>query len=240
MKRNELSAMIMLSCDALSEGNLRLYEEAGTSGTKRPKSLDRRVKRYAARERRRKEYASFYKFGRNFLTCLLVACTVSFASVMSVDAVRAELHSIIITWYEQYFMVKHITPEATDDKNGSEAKEAPKLIEEKREPMLIPTGLTREVLIDGKTKYIIDYLGGDTLHLSFAQYTTNLNSSFDAEHIKEIKDAFVGDNEAIFISFTDDPIVYLSWSDGEYVYELSDYDGIYSEELLIAMAESVK
>ena len=27
---------------------------------------------------------------------------------------------------------------------------------------------------------------------------------------------------------------------GEYVYELSDYDGIYSEELLIAMAESVK
>ena len=50
----------------------------------------------------------------------------------------------------------------------------------------------------------------------------------------------MGDNEAIFISFTDDSIVYLSWSDGEYVYELSDYDGIYSEELLIAMAESVK
>ena len=97
-----------------------------------------------------------------------------------------------------------------------------------------------EVLIDGKTKYIIDYLGGDTLHLSFTQYTTNLNSSYDAEHIKEIKDTFVGDNEAIFISFTDDTTVYLSWSDGEYVYELSDYDGIYSEELLIAMAESVK
>ena len=92
LKNDKLDALIIMSGDVLIKKNYELYQNTDVSGVIKPKSLDRRVMRNINRENRKKEYGNLYKYLRRCAVLILVVCTVSFAVMMSVEAVRRDVY----------------------------------------------------------------------------------------------------------------------------------------------------
>ena len=122
LKNDKLDALIMLSGDVLIAKNVDLYRNAGVPILKRPRSLDKKVQKSINKERRMQEFGAFYKYGRRVAAALLIACSISFAAVMSVKAVRTTLWNMIVEFFDEYLSVSFITetppPQSIEETKG--------------------------------------------------------------------------------------------------------------------------
>ena len=64
LKNDKLDALILLSGSVLLSKNVELYQNGSLSLVKRPRSLDTKVQRSINRERRSREFGTFFQYGR--------------------------------------------------------------------------------------------------------------------------------------------------------------------------------
>jgi hypothetical protein len=88
---------------------VELYQNGSLSLVKRPRSLDTKVQRSINRERRSWEFGTFFQYGRRIAAAVLIACLLSFAAVMSVEAVRTTLWDTIVRFFDEFLSISYVT-----------------------------------------------------------------------------------------------------------------------------------
>lgn len=231
MKNDKLDALIMLSAHVLAEKNAEEFLSTDTSDVVVPKYLDRRVKRMVNRERRKQEYGKWYTAIRNVAAGFLIACTVTLAFMMSVEAVRTALWETIVQWFDDYISIMHVTED-----------EVPTTIEKKMEPTEYPEEWEREVVAEKEELISIRYKKDGEVMVAYHQGLLNLDNNWIDNDNAKIENVEVNNCEGLLIQYKDNPSLFLEWSNDMYSFSLTTHgekDEVTSE-LLIEIAESVK
>lgn len=228
IKNDKLDALIMLSADVLMEKNVKEFLETDTSDVVRPKSLDRRIMRIIKRERRKSERGGWITVAKNIAAGVLIACTVTLAMVMSIEAVRTALMETIVQWFEDYVSIMFVTED-----------DVPTTIEVKRQPVIDEEGWSEEVVADSLTSYSIHYFCDGSLALTYHQVCLNTDSMWNDNTDVTIEEISIGQNSGVLMIYENGGLI-VSWSDGEYTYSLSNRTSTISKEALLKIAESVQ
>ena len=222
-----LDALILLSGDVLIEKNQQNDMLGDGPLVRRPKSLDRKIARMIRNEQR-KPYNAAILFLRQTAAVFMIVCTLMFAMAMSVEAVREAFWNAVVEWYDKYISVVYVTE-----------AEPPSVIEEYREPQLVPAGAERVVRKKTDYAYEIEYIIDNRMNMMYYQIILD-NAYHYFDHYKiEMVDANVKSNPAMIITKNDSKKI-LTWSDGKYCYVIFNYSSTIFDEELLTIAESVK
>lgn len=228
MKNDKLDALIMMSAHVLVEKNSDELLNADVSGVKRPKRLDRKIKRMIARERRKREYGAWYPALKSVAAVILIICSLTFALMMNVEAVRNAMWSTIMKWVGDYISIIHVN------------EEAPTTIETKMQPTVYPKEWKSEVGLETVSLYSVKYSYNDELIATYHQWTLNQDVMRVDSKNANVTKVTIGKYEGELFTYSDDVSRILIWSNGEYSFSLTTQSGNVSTEQLIHMAESVK
>lgn len=229
LKNDKLDALILLSGSVLIDENVRHFESTDTSCVLRPRSLDRRVKRNIKRESLKNDFGTFFKYAKRVAAVILVICTVSFAAIISVDAVRKAVWNIVVEFFDDYMSI-FFESELTHPKTLEEIKDI-----DPQKPEW-----EKRVMMKSSLLYYVEYYDGDTLMLSYIQCTINENGIHLNNKNSYCENIQVGNHPAVLIYRADQQLYSLSWSDGIYAYELDSTSTDITREDIIAFAESTK
>ena len=119
--------------------------------------------------------------------------------------------------------------------------DAPDTIQTKREPKEVPQDWTRQVAGDGKTSYDLLYTDENgVLTLTYSQSVMSAGTTlFYTRDYRVIETVNVGGREGELMRHTDGVSLALTWSDGDYFYDLRSKTETVSSELLLAIGRSV-
>ena len=229
LKNDKLDALIIMSGDVLIKKNYELYQNTDVSGVIKPKSLDRRVMRNINRENRKKEYGNLYKYFGRCAVLILVVCTVSFAVMMSVEAVRSAVWNAIIEFFDDYLSISYVMDSEVPDK-----------IEQKSEPEIERPEWEKQVVADNNCMYVVVYRENGEKIITYMQRVIDENNTlFDNENT-EIQNIKIGEMSAVLMFRTDMQTYSLSWSDGRYEYSLEAHSSEITKEDLISFAKTLR
>ncbi len=229
LKNDKLDALIMLSGDVLIAKNVGLYRNSGVPILKRPRSLDKKVQRSINKERRVQKFGVFYKYGRRVAAALLIACSISFAAVMSVKAVRTTLWNMIVEFFDEYLSVSFITE-----------TQPPQSIEETKGLFYDVEEWDKQVIIDTKSLHSEAWTKNGVKMLTYSQELLgNGKSLYDNENT-DVENIEIRGMPAILMFRADSQTYSLSWSDGVYRYSLAAHSPEITKEELILIAETIE
>lgn len=227
LKNDKLDALILLSGSVLISKNADLYKNAAIPLVKRPRSLDAKVQRSINKERRR-TFGTFFQYGQRVAAAVLVACTLSFAAVMSVEAVRTTLWNTIVRFFEDCLSVSYVTE-----------TQPPKQLEDIKEPSFSDKGWEKQVVLETASMRCVIYRKNGTKLLTYTQEILDGEAWFDNEDT-EIEPITIGDRPAMLMFRNNQKTYSLSWSDGAYAYTLDAHVPELTKEDLIHMAETIE
>lgn len=228
LKNDKLDALILLSGSVLLSKNVELYQNGSLSLVKRPRSLDTKVQRSINRERRSREFGTFFQYGRRIAAAVLIACSLSFAAVMSVEAVRTTLWDTIVRFFDEYLSVSYVTE-----------TQPPKQLEAIKEPSCSEQGWETQVVLETASMRCVIYRKNGTKLLTYTQEILDGEAWFDNEDT-EIEPITIGDRPAMLMFRNNQKTYSLSWSDGAYAYTLDAHVPELTKEDLIHMAETIE
>ncbi len=226
LKNDKLDALILLSGSVLISKNADLYKNAAIPLVKRPRSLDAKVQRSINKERRR-TFGTFFQYGQRVAAAVLVACTLSFAAVMSVEAVRTTLWDTIVRFFDEYLSVSYVTE-----------TQPPKQLEAIKEPSCSEQGWEKQVVLETASMRCVIYRKNGTKLLTYTQEILDGEAWFDNEDT-EIENITISDRPAMLMFRKNQKTYSLSWSDGAYAYTLEAHLPELTKEDLIHMAETI-
>ena len=229
LKNDKLDALIIMSGDVLIKKNYELYQNTDVSGVIRPKSLDRRVMRNINREKRKKEHGNLYKYLRRCAVLILVVCTVSFAVMMSVEAVRSAVWNAIIEFFDDYLSISYVMD-----------SEVPGKIEQKSEPEIGRPEWEKQVVADNNSMYVVVYRENGEKIITYMQRVIDENNTWFDNENTEIQNIKIGEMSAVLMFRTDMQTYSLSWSDGRYEYSLESHSSEITKEDLISFAKTLR
>ena len=229
LKNDKLDALIIMSGDVLIKKNYELYQNTDVSGVIKPKSLDRRVMRNINRENRKKEYGNLYKYFGRCAVLILVVCTVSFAVMMSVEAVRSAVWNAIIEFFDDYLSITYVMDSEVPDK-----------IEQKSEPEIGRPEWEKQVVADNNSMYVVVYRENGEKIITYMQRVIDENNTWFDNENTEIQNIKIGEMSAVLMFRTDMQTYSLSWSDGRYEYSLESHSSEITKEDLISFAKTLR
>lgn len=220
--------------------NFEEYEAYSKRAAKRPRSLNRRIKRLFRDEYNRREYGfSFIPLRR--IAVAAVICVLTFAMTFNVGAMREGFLRFAGRFWNASVELFDVFLDLGFE---SRLKNPPEFIEEKKEPRDIPAEWTREVTTKGHSPYapvysIVYKVNGLQVLLYSQTIMTEDGARFDSEKT-EISKIAVGNYDGILLTRNDYRRYILNWSDGEYVYMIISEDyNIVDKDLMIKIAKSV-
>lgn len=176
---------------------------------------------------------SFLKTVSKVAVVILILLAVSFAGLMSVEAVRQEVFQIVVEWYEKYVDIFFERNHKAASIRPNESEEGGWMI-----PSYLPAGYEQSSIQRGRTALFITYLNEEGLKLSYGQTLQSVQDSLSLD-----REAYtlqpVEINEWQGMLFTPEDGVKaasLIWEDGRYVYQLS---GVLDQEEILKIAESL-
>lgn len=228
-KNSNMDALIMSAAHVLIDDTAEYMRAIDTSDTVISKKLDKRIRR-RIRQNTTENYWSMVPVGiKKAIAAVLVFCTISFATCMSIEAVREDMWNTILKWYDQFVAVFHITDATT-----------PNIIEDFREPTLQLAGTERIVETQTDTLNQVHYMVDDDIAMIYYQrLITDSSADFDAEHGCVIETVKIGSFEGQLLMY-DNGNKALTWHDGEYIYIMVLYQSFIDNNTLIQLAESVR
>ena len=165
---------------------------------------------------------------RRAAVAVLIVCVLSLSLCMSIDAVREKIFDTVVQWYEQFVSVFYVS-----------AEEYPEVIEEYKEPTLIPEGADKEVVFKTDKTYFLKYTKTDNAVISNQQMTfTEYSNDMNIEECDVEKVEINGITGQLFIYESGELTVI--WRDDEYIYLINAYAENVSKDRLIDMANSIK
>ena len=228
VKNDKLDMLIMMSSEVLAERNLELFESTDTTGVSCSKALDRRVRRNINKEYRRKEYGSLYKYAKAVIAAILIICTVSFAAIMSVEAVRNTLWKAILEFFDDYLAVTYVSDYA------------PMEIDRITEVNPSMEEWDKEVLLESDSMYFAVYRKNGVKMLSYTKEIMNGSEIWLDNENTSVKEVKVGNYDGLLFTRHNETAKILSWSDGKYLYLLEAESPDITNENLIEWAQNME
>jgi hypothetical protein len=226
-KNSNLDVLIYSAAHVLVDDAAEYMQSFDTASVAISKNLDKQVNRTIKKHTRESWWNSIPPVCRKAVAAVMVCCTISFAMLMSVSAIRAEIVSIFTEWYDQYIAIYYVSENTP-----------PTTIEEYREPTLQISGTERMVMVQIDTLNQILYMKDGEIAYTYQQMLmTDESSDIDNEQCT-ITEMEINEKGGLLFSYTDGTYT-LSWSDGEYRYEIVSYLTDHDSAMLIKMAESV-
>ena len=224
----KLDALLTMSVDAIVEKNAESFLEQDYEIVPMPNSLRRKILRMERRARRKTGLGTVGVGLKRVAAVVLIACTLSFAAAMSVEAVRTAIWNAIVTWYDDYVAISF-------RKDGGD--NAPETIVTKKEPKM--DGYEREVLIDSSAMYVVSY-SSESLQVVYTQTVLDQNElRIDAKETRGY-DVSIGENVGQIFYADDKNETFIVWDDGEYSFTLECNLTEDANKVLIEIAETIK
>ena len=224
----KLDALLTMSVDAIVEKNAESFLEQDYEIVPMPNSLRRKILGMDRRARWKDEFGAIGVGFKRVAAVILIACTLSFAAAMSVEAVRTAIWNAIVTWYDDYVAISF-------RKDG--VGDAPETIVTKKEPMM--DGYEREVLLDSQGMFIVNYVYND-FNVMYSQLVLEENEALFDNTMAVLKTVKIGAYEGQLLIAADKSAIFLMWNDGEYTYTLQTDSDNGREDQLIHIAQSVQ
>ena len=224
----KLDALLTMSVDAIVEKNAESFLEQDYEIVPMPNSLRRKILGMDHRARWKDEFGAIGVGFKRVAAVILIACTLSFAAAMSVEAVRTAIWNAIVTWYDDYVAISF-------RKDG--VGDAPETIVTKKEPMM--DGYEREVLLDSQGMFIVNYVYND-FNVLYSQLVLEENEALFDNTMAALKTVKIGAYEGQLLIAADKSAIFLMWNDGEYTYTLQTDSDNGREDQLIHIAQSVQ
>lgn len=229
---DNLDVLILMSGEVLVNENIADINDPGDGEVKRPKRMDKKILRMAKEEKRARELSDRrYRGAKRIITAFLAICTLALGVFLSMTPVRVAIADTVVSWYDEnigWF------------RDASE-KSAPTTIEEKHEPTNVPFEVTKEVMTESSSNYVIEYnLNNGKKLIVYTQTVKLENSSWIDEHVNRVKPVNINGHSGNIYTYKNMELKSIEWSDNEYKYSIFLYDDLISEESLIKIAESVK
>ena len=226
-KKDKLDALILLAGDVLVEKNLNTDLLDGAPVVNRPKSLDRKIARMIQHERH-KPYNEVFVILKQTAAVFLVVCTLILAMAMSVEAVREAFWNAVVEWFDKYISVVY------------ECKaDPPDVIEEYKEPQLVPVGVERVVREQNEYYFIIDFYINNKVIFTYRQSLLTLREHYYDHCTYETSRIVINNADGNITYFGKDRYA-LCWGDTDYLYELLSCDNSIDVPTLTKIAESCK
>ena len=229
LNNDKLDAILLLYSHVLAEKSAETLLSTDATDAEIPKFLYNRITSMIRYEHWKREYKDIISAAKRTAAVFMIICAISFALVMSVEAVREALRETLIEWYEEYIAVSFHSDE-----------QAPGTIETKKEPTDIPSDWVRDVLIDSPSLFCIHYLAGEEIVLSYTQKILDDSEVWIDNEEPEMEEITVGEYTGILVKLNDKNSYYLLWTDDIYSYSLNGSSWTVNREMLTEIAESVE
>lgn len=227
LKNDKLDALILLSGSVLIDENVRHFESTDTSCVLRPRSLDRRVKRNIKRESLKNDFGTFFKYAKRVAAVILVICTVSFAAIISVDAVRKAVWNIVVEFFDDYLSISF----AEDGKDPSNE-------DENNEAATIEKGWKRDIIFYNGDTFLAEYFNDGTIMFTYEiSHIADASDPFGSENT-EVESLKILDCEGMLFVTPEDEFYGLSWIDEGYLHTLLAFSESVTKDQLILWAQS--
>lgn len=216
--------------------NSEEYEAYSKRAAKRPRSLNRRIKRLFRDEYNRREYGfSFIPLRR--IAVAAVICVLTFAMTFNVGAMREGFLRFAGRFWNASVELFDVFLDLGFE---SRLKNPPEFIEVKKEPRDIPKEWTREVALDNEYQLTVmySYKGKSVLKYSQIVVDGGIELRIDNEST-DICKVGVGEYDGLLLTRRIENTYILTWIDNEYLYRLITFDDNVSEEKLFSIAQSV-
>lgn len=224
----KLDVLLAMSIGTIVDKNAESFLEDDGENYPMPDSLRRKILRMDRRARVKREFGPLFVVLKRAVAVIMIICTLSFASVMSVEAVRTAIWNAIVTWYDDYVAISF-------RKDG--VGDAPETIVTKKEPMM--DGYEREVLLDSQGMFTVNYVYND-FNVMYSQLVLEENEALFDNTMAVLKTVKIGAYEGQLLIAADKSTIFLMWNDGEYAYTLQTDSDNSRDDQLIHIAQSVQ
>jgi len=187
------------------------------------KRFERKMKRLIRQERRTPFTKSFIKYSRKVAIIFLIVISITFTTIMSVEAYRVKFFEVVIEVWEEFTSIIFKSKENIDDG---------KLIPVN--PTYIPHGFT---IIEEDTnhyEHFIYWENDDGIEIMFEQAKITSNAIINDTEGIEIEKILVDEQEVTY--FTNKNVHQIYWNDSTYIYTIIS---AYDKKDLIKMVESI-
>ena len=116
----------------------------------------------------------------------------------------------------------------------------PKFIKVKKEPSALPDDWIREIKLDSKSMYYVQYSLNDEEIISFKQKSLDDNEDWIDNENSTVENITIQGYDGNLITLLDKGLSYLVWSDGCYSYTISYDNSKIDRDLVIDIAESLQ
>lgn len=225
----KLDALLVVAVQDLIDKELEEARSIDTTDVQISERAQRRIRRKIKSYGRESWWAGLPMVCRRTVAAFLIACTVAFGLCLSVEAVRAEIVSTVLEWYDKFVAVFFMAE-----------KEPLEYIEEYKEPTLQPAGTEKQVVMQTEKCYRIVYMVGDNVGGSYQQMVISDESiDIDSEHECIRKTGKVNGCDAVLLEYANGK-KNITWHDNEYTYLISSFTDDIDFNTLLYLAESVK
>lgn len=224
----KLDVLLAMSIGTIVDKNAESFLEDDGENYPMPDSLRRKILRMDRRARVKREFDPLFVVLKRAVAVIMIICTLSFASAMSVEAVRTAIWNAIVTWYDDYVAISF-------RKDG--VGDAPETIVTKKEPMM--DGYEREVLLDSQGMFTVNYVYND-FNVMYSQLVLEENEALFDNTMVVLKTVKIGAYEGQLLIAADKSTIFLMWNDGEYAYTLQTDSDNSRDDQLIHIAQSVQ
>ncbi|WP_312908912.1 DUF4367 domain-containing protein [Tissierella praeacuta] len=187
------------------------------------KRFERRMNKLIRQERRSPFIKIFVNYSRKVAIIFLIVISITFTTIMSVEAYRVKFFEVVIEVWEEFTSIIFKSKENIDDG---------KLIQVN--PIYIPNDFKITEEDTNHYEHFIYWENDYGIEIMFEQTKITSNAIIsDTEGIK-VEKIFIEEQEVIY--FTNKNVHQLYWNDSNYIYTIVS---AYDKKELIKMAESI-
>lgn len=230
ISEKNFNTVMRVATDKCLDDIVKYYDSIEDSDLELSDTTAKRIKRVirldATKETRQKWLTAL----RRVAVAMLIVCTVSFATAMSISAVRAEFWNAIVTWYENYIGIYF---ESDDDEVMANTSAT---IETVMKPTSLPDGWTIEEKVINQTLVMYKIIDSQKNSFIFQQCPYSEVEIWTDNEECIVDEIDIDGSTAYLCRYTNGQFC-LTWYD-EYKFVLSGYN--IDREVLVNLATSVK
>ncbi|MBQ4584960.1 MAG: DUF4367 domain-containing protein [Clostridia bacterium] len=212
-----IDLLLELLVEGCGDDELELYNSIDTTNVTFSKRFERNKEKILSKGKLEPFAVQFKRVLSRVAIICLVVLSLSFATMMSVSAVRQAVWNTIVEIFNEYFEISH---ENSDDTTGEAITE----IQIVHKPATLPEGVEEEILINGKRMFLADYYKGDEHLGMFRQTILDETSSVHVNsEMVTISSYEINKNHITIIDYNNGTVS-MFWSDDYYFYTIDGYD----------------
>lgn len=212
-----IDLLLELLVEGCGDDELELYNSIDTTNVTFSKRFERNKEKILSKGKLEPFAIQFKRVLSRVAIICLVVLSLSFATMMSVSAVRQAVWNTIVEFFNEYFEISH---ENSDDTTGEAITE----IQIVHKPASLPEGVEEEIILNNTRTFFADYYKGDEHLATFKQCILDETSSVHVNSATATISNYVcGENYITIIDYNDGQIS-MFWSDRHYFYTIDGYD----------------